>query len=138
MRGKKAPKFSERSIRQLASCHQKLVNLFSRVIEEYDCVILEGHRSAKRQNELRADGRSRVAFSQHMHSPSRAVDVAPYPLDWEDRERFYHFAGYVKGTARAMGIRIRWGGDWDGDGDFSDNVFDDLVHFELAGGDDDV
>jgi peptidoglycan LD-endopeptidase CwlK len=30
-----------------------------------------------------------------------------------------------------MGIEIRWGGDWDGDGDLSDHKFNDLPHFEL-------
>jgi len=30
-----------------------------------------------------------------------------------------------------MGIRLRWGGDWDGDTELDDNKFDDLPHFEL-------
>lgn len=131
------PRFSSKSKERLASCDPKLVRLFEKVVEEYDCTVLEGHRSAERQKQLMADGRSRVSFSQHMHSPSRAVDVAPFPIDWEDSERFYHFAGYVKGIARGMGIGVRWGGDWDGDFDFSDNRFDDLVHFELLGGSND-
>ena len=64
-------------------------------------------------------------------NPSRAVDVAPYPIDWSDRERFTYFAGFVKGIASQMGIDIIWGGDWDNDTDLKDNGFDDLVHFEL-------
>ena len=28
-------------------------------------------------------------------NPSRAVDVVPYPIDWDDRERFHLFAGFV-------------------------------------------
>jgi hypothetical protein len=24
-----------------------------------------------------------------------AVDVAPFPIDWHDLKRFYHFTGYV-------------------------------------------
>ena len=54
-----------------------------------------------------------------------------YPIDWEDRERFSYFAGFVKGVAWRLNIRVRWGGDWDGDTELSDNNFDDLVHFEL-------
>jgi peptidoglycan L-alanyl-D-glutamate endopeptidase CwlK len=50
------------------------------------------------------------------------VDVAPYPIDWEDYEKFYWFGGY-----------IRWGGDWDGDGDFKDQTLVDLVHWEING-----
>ena len=60
-----------------------------------------------------------------------AVDVCPYPIDWNNKERFYHFAGYVKGIADSMGIKIRWGGDWDGDTVFDDQSFHDLPHFEL-------
>jgi hypothetical protein len=30
-----------------------------------------------------------------------------------------------------MGIKIRWGGDWDMDTETKDNNFDDLVHFEI-------
>lgn len=44
--------------------------------------------------------------------------------------RFYSFGGFVKGAAAAMGIGIRWGGDWDGDTFHDDQTFDDLVHFE--------
>jgi len=36
------------------------------------------------------------------------------------------------GVASQMGIKIRWGGDWDSDGSVCDNKFNDLVHFELA------
>jgi len=64
--------------------------------------------------------------------PSLAVDVAPYPIDWNDRERFCYFAGYVKGIAKSLGTELRWGGDWDRDTQVKDNNFDDLPHFELV------
>ena len=37
----------------------------------------------------------------------------------------------IRGIAKQMGINIRFGGDWDSDGDTKDNNFDDLVHVEL-------
>ena len=49
----------------------------------------------------------------------------------EEREVLTYFAGLVVGIAVSLGIRLRWGGDWDGDGDLCDNKFDDLFHFEL-------
>jgi hypothetical protein len=61
------------------------------------------------------------------------VDVAPYPIRWEDYEKFYWFGGYVKGVADSLGLEIRWGGDWDGDGDFKDQTLVDLVHWEING-----
>jgi len=48
-----------------------------------------------------------------------------------DRERFTYFAGYVVGIAYQMGLKIRWGGDWDMDTQVKDNNFDDLPHFEI-------
>ena len=67
----------------------------------------------------------------HNKKPSKAIDVAPYPIDWDDRERMTYFAGYVKGIAMMLGIPIRWGGDWNSNNDLKDNNFDDLPHFEL-------
>ena len=44
--------------------------------------------------------------------------------------RFYFFGGFVLGLAVSMGIKIRWGGDWDSDREILDQNFDDLPHFE--------
>ena len=70
-------------------------------------------------------------MGRHNSSPRRAVDVTPYPVDWADRERQTLFAGFVLGIARSMGIKLRWGGDWDMDFQVMDNRFDDFPHFEL-------
>ena len=67
-----------------------------------------------------------------------AVDVAPWPIDWKNVKRFYWFAGFVMGTAERLKVEdkmhhsVRWGGDWDHDGDFDDQRLLDLVHFELV------
>lgn len=125
------PSFSRQSEERLETCDERLQDVFNRVIEDFDCSILDGHRSKIRQMELYEAGKTQVLESEHNVWPSRAVDVAPYPIDWEDRERFHLFAGYVMGVAEMMGVPLRWGGDWDGDKQVSDNDFDDLVHFEL-------
>ncbi len=41
---------------------------------------------------------------------AKAVDVVPYPVDWDDKESFHEFYGYVKATADRLGIKIKWGG----------------------------
>jgi len=46
-------------------------------------------------------------------------------------DRFYHFAGYVLGVAEILGIKIRWGGDWNGNFDLKDQNYYDLPHFEV-------
>ena len=127
------PKFSQKSRLKLGDCDKRLVELFETVVLTYDCTILTGFRDNWEQNELYRQGLSKLQWPNGKHNrlPSLAVDVAPYPIDWNDTKRFYHFAGYVKGVADQLGISIRWGGDWDGDNDLNDQNFMDLVHFEL-------
>jgi len=127
------PRYSKRSKERLASCDERLQEVFNEVIKHVDCSVLEGHRSKERQNRLYDEGRTKVKYPNGRHniSPSKAVDVTPYPVDWEDRERQTLFAGFVIGIARGMGYRLRWGGDWDMDFKVMDNRFDDFPHFEI-------
>lgn len=126
-------KFGKNSKKQLSTAHPDLQRLFEKVIEYWDCQVLEGSRTVARQRVLVAQGASKTMDSEHLKQPSRALDVAPYPIKWNDIPRFYAFAGFVIGTAVSMGLKVRWGGDWDNDRDFSDQVFNDLVHFEIQG-----
>ncbi len=128
------PKFGEKSRVNLNGADPQLQALFNEVVKIYDCSILCGFRGKEEQQEAYKTRKSKVQFphSKHNQFPSQAVDVAPYPIDWQDTIRFYHFGGYVKGVADMMGVKIRWGGDWDGDLDLKDQSFDDLPHFELV------
>lgn len=127
-------KYSEKSHAQLLTCDSRLRVLFTKALENgYDHTILEGHRTKAMHDEYLRRGVTKVTYDKTKHSflPSLAVDVAPCPINWEDSKAFYHFAGYIKGLAHTMGIKIRWGGDWDSDFDLNDQKFMDLVHFEL-------
>ncbi len=128
------PVFSEQSRSNLGECDERLQALFNRVIEHFDCAVIEGHRPEKAQNAAYEAGRSRLRWpeSKHNSRPARAVDVVPYPVDWEDDRRFHLFAGFVLATAEAMDIPVRWGGDWDQDTHWKDQSFHDLPHFELT------
>lgn len=127
------PSFGKSSAHRLATCHPKLQELFNEVVKNYDCTVLQGERTKEEQDEYFRTGKSKVQYpnSKHNSSPSMAVDIVPYPIDWNDWNRFYHFAGYVKGVADNLGIKIRSGIDWDGDNDFKDQTFNDAPHFEL-------
>ena len=127
------PKFGSKSRKRLATCDERLQKLFNEVINYVDCSVLEGHRSEERQNKLYEEGKTKVRYpkGRHKHKTSRAVDVVPYPIDWNDRERFHLFAGFVLGMAYSMDISIRWGGDWNQNFEVDDNQFDDFPHFEL-------
>ena len=127
------PKFGKTSKRRLATCDDGLQNLFYEVVKYFDCSIIIGHRGEKDQNKAFDEGKSKVRYpkGKHNSNPSTAVDVAPYPIDWDDKDRFIYFGGFVKGVALEMGIPLRWGGDWDNDTQLKDQKFNDLVHFEL-------
>lgn len=126
--------FSPTSQKRLGECDARLQTLFCAVIRHVDCTIITGRRNQQAQNEMVRTGRSGLMYPQSMHNsfPARAVDVAPYPIDWQDRERATLFAGFVIGMGMQMGMQLRWGGDWDGDWQVRDNNFDDLWHFELV------
>ena len=122
-------RFGKRSRQRLKGVDAKLVNILNELIKMMDVTVIEGLRSAERQEELLAKGATKVKYSKHMEG--KAVDIAPYPIDWEDRDRFYYMGGMVRGIAKQLGIKVRFGGDWDSDGETKDNNFDDLVHIEL-------
>ena len=127
------PKFGRKSREKLKTCDKDLQSLFNEVVKYFDCSVLVGFRDRNGQDTAYESGHSKVKWpnGKHNQKPSFAVDVAPYPVDWEDRERFIYFGGFVKGCAFRMDIPLRWGGDWDSDTQLSDNNFDDLVHFEI-------
>ena len=127
----KMPKFSTQSLMKLNTCDARIVKVFQTVVKHFDCTVLEGNRSYERQEQLLNEGKTKTLHSKHLENPSKAIDIAPYPVDWEDRERFTLFAGFVLGAASQLGIKLRWGGDWDQDTEVKDNSFDDLVHFEI-------
>lgn len=132
----------------MATCDPQLVRLFEDVIQAYDCIILQGARSAAEQAENVRKGVSKTLDSKHVTSEShplaRAVDVAPFPLVWPDKKkqpideyalavgRFYHFAGHVMAVAKAIGVDVRWGGAWSGELN-KIGAFMDLPHWELVG-----
>ena len=131
------PHYGTRSQANLDTCHADIQRVFKRVIQFFDHAVLEGARSDARQEELFFAGKSKLRAGQSKHNvtpeepESRAIDAAPWPIDWNDRERFTLFAGIVLGVAEMLGVKLRWGGDWDGDWQVRDNSFDDLPHFEL-------
>ncbi len=107
------------SLERLGTCHpdlQKLVCDVAQRIDEGDLVtagiaditVLCGFRGEAEQNEAFGKGRSRLRWpdSWHNRSPARAVDIAPYPVDWGDEESFLVLRGYVLARAAALGIKI--------------------------------
>ncbi len=132
------PKYSLNSIANLSEAHPKLQKVFYEVIKHWDCTIIDGKRTRTEQEKNVARGVSKTMHSKHLEQEdgfSHAVDVGPYPVNWNDPVYAFEcrfFAGFVLGIATSMGIKLRYGGDWDSDKDLNDQTFNDLVHFELV------
>lgn len=137
------PFFSASSKEKLLTVHPDLQLVFLEVVKEVDCTVVSGLRTFKEQRILYSQGRTmpgpivtncdgfRKKSNHQSDTPiGNAVDVVPYPIDWNDRDRFYHFAGFARGVAWQLGVDLRWGGDWDSDYVLNDQSFYDFPHFE--------
>jgi len=127
-------KFGKTSTAKLNTCHPDIIKVMNEVIKHVDCSILEGVRTRATQSEYVRTGKSKTMNSKHLKQKdklSHAVDVIAYPIQWNNTNRNYLFAGFVKGIAAGMGINLRIGADWDGDFDTTDQNFHDIVHFEI-------
>lgn len=135
--------FGNRSALNLATCAPQLKDVAMKALSYgvMDFSVIEGHRPVERQQELYAAGKSQIdgvtRKGKHNYAPSLAMDLLPYPSEingvsvWNDKQRFCVLAGLIFAAASELGVEIRWGGDWDGDGNNADSGFTDYPHFEL-------
>lgn len=116
-------KLGTRSLQNLSGVHPDMVAVVKKAIEitEVDFTVIEGIRNVSRQRELYKAGKSTTMNSRHI--TGHAVDMVPWPVDWEDLERFETMAKAMKEAAEELDIPIVWGGDW--------KSFYDAPHFEL-------
>tara|TARA_R110000737_G_scaffold346134_2_gene375571 strand:- start:1834 stop:2178 length:345 start_codon:yes stop_codon:yes gene_type:complete len=107
----------------LSGVHPDLVAVVKRAITitEQDFTVIEGVRNINRQRELVKKGASTTMNSRHI--TGHAVDMVPWPVDWNDLERFEVVSEAMKAAAEELEIPIVWGGDW--------KSFYDAPHFEL-------
>lgn len=119
------PHFGKSSIDRLNTCDERLIKIMHSVIELYDFSVLCGHRGEKEQNEAFANGTSKAKWGQSKHNskPSKAIDIAPYPTNWQDTEAFTFLATLVFDEAQKQGVKIRWGGHF--------KSLKDFPHYEL-------
>ena len=140
------PKFGKRSLGLLEQCHPDLQKVLKEVIKYFDFTILDSTiRTEEEQKKFVKEGKSKTLNSKHLKrivpeygkEYSFAADIAPYPINWEDREAFCLLAGYVLGIANYLYERgeiehkIKFGGDWNRNDRTTDEKFSDLPHFEI-------
>ena len=116
-------KLGTRSLQNLSGVHPDLVAVVKLAISitEQDFTVIEGIRNINRQRELVKAGKSTTMNSRHI--TGHAVDMVPWPVDWNDLERFEVVSEAMKAAAEELDIPIVWGGDW--------KSFYDAPHFEL-------
>lgn len=114
------------------TCDVRLQQVVRAAIERMDFTVLCGHRGEVEQNEAYERGFSKLKFpkSNHNSVPSKAVDLAPYPIDWKDLDRFKVLMLIVKSEAAERGIKLRFGWDWNGN-EKADERFVDWPHVEI-------
>jgi len=120
-------RFSERSQERLNTCDERLRRICEEAIQvsPIDFTVLCGHRNRISQMIAYQEGKSKLTWpkSKHNQKPSLAVDLAPYPLDWNDKNRFYLLAGCILTIANQLDIPLEWGGSWGWD----------LPHYQIKG-----
>jgi peptidoglycan L-alanyl-D-glutamate endopeptidase CwlK len=135
------PKFSAKSLKMLATCHPDIQKVMHEAIKHIDFTIIYGERSVAEQFKLFKIGRKLVKGQwvvvgkvvtnmdgtikrgKHNFSPSKAIDIGPYPLDWNDIQAFKDLAVVIKKAMVTVGVQLQWGGDW--------KNFIDFPHYEL-------
>ncbi len=127
------PSFGKASLDSLAKCHPALQKIANEAIKEIDFKVLDSTRGRIAQTRAYATGKSKAKFGQSAHNyvPAIAFDLFPAPYDWNDRESFKKLAAVIMRIAKAQGVPLRWGGDWNMDGDKTTSDAWDMPHFEL-------
>lgn len=124
-------KFSRRSEENLKGVHPDLVKVARLALQltEQDFTVIEGVRTKARQQQLFKQGATKTLNSRHL--TGHAIDIVPYPLDWNDLVAFGKLAKAMFAASKQLKIPIRWGGDWNMNGRSDDEKFYDGPHFEL-------
>lgn len=136
-------KFGTRSELRLRGVKDPLVRVARLALSksETDLTITEGMRSRARHAELYAKGRTTpgpavtwVLVSKHCLGD--ALDIAPLKpdgsIDWDNKAAFKEMARLMFEAASELGVKIRWGCDWDMDGIPYEKGEYDGPHFELV------
>ena len=128
------PNFSRASLIELEECHDDLQKVMHEAIKYFDFKVIEGYRGKEAQDEAFRTGKSKIKWPNGKHNklPSEAVDIAPYPIVWNDVERFVYLAGHIVAIGAMLGVKLKWGGDWNRDTQVKDEKFRDFGHFELV------
>ena len=147
---------SQRSLDKLVGVDERLQRVVKRAIQlsKQDFMVLEGIRTREQCMINYGKGRTvaqcvakgvpakyaqpKVAKVTWLNNPfaskhvtGKAVDLVPYPVDWNDLKKFDLIAQAMLQAAKELGVPVRWGADWDNDGKPRERGESDSPHFEI-------
>lgn len=134
---------SKSSREKLETCDKRLIFIILAAIKisKIDFGVSCGHRSIEEQQRLFKEEKNKTRVDgiktkgKHNFYPSKAVDLFAYvdgAISYEIADLSY-IAGIIDAVASQLGYKVRWGGNWDGDGIIMrDQNFNDLPHFEIV------
>ena len=135
--------YGAKSQSKLDSCRVNLRDVATLALERspYDITIVHGWRGEDVQNALEESGASTKRWPDSKHNAtddagapaSEALDFAPYvngSIPWGETHIFAVIAGCFFSAAHELGVKLRWGGDWDSDGLTDDQTLMDWGHIE--------
>ena len=123
-----AYKWGKSSLNNLKSCDKRLQDMANMMLarSDFDLTITCGFRGEQEQNDAFLRGASKAKFGQSKHNtmPSQAIDICPYPINWDTNDRrWQEMALNAMWCAGKLGINITWGGSF--------KSLKDLPHFQL-------
>ena len=147
---------SQKSLGRLNGVNERLQRVVKRAIElsKQDFMVLEGVRTRQQCMTNYGKGRTiaqcvakgvpaqyanpkaaKVTWLNNpfasKHVSGKAVDLVPYPVDWNDLKKFDAIAQAMLQAAKELNVSIRWGADWDADGKSRERGESDSPHFEI-------
>ena len=147
---------SQKSLDRLKGVDERLQRVVKRAIElsKQDFMVLEGVRTREQCMINYGKGRTiaqcvakgvpaqyanpKAAKITWLNNPfaskhvnGKAVDLVPYPVDWNDLKKFDLIAKAMLQAAKELDVPVRWGADWDNDGKPRERGESDSPHFEI-------
>lgn len=118
-------KFSKKSADILKRADTLLQRVANEAIKEIDFSVICSVRSKSEQMRAYNAGKSRAKWGQspHNYEPSLAIDIVPYPLDWNDLVAFERLGTVFLKVAAKQGVSLEWGKYFSG--------LVDYPHFQL-------
>ena len=119
--------FGKKSLERLDQCDIRLQTLCKKMLEcsDFDMTVTCGHRGKEEQEKAFKEGKSKAHFGQSKHNslPSKAVDICPYPINWDTNDiRWHKMVALAYDIASSLGFRIKCGAFFS---------FKDYPHIEL-------